>query len=45
MFRPILRQHSGMSTQEYIQEDTTISNGPLLIFTAFLMKMAEVQPK
>jgi len=34
-----------MSTQEYIQEDTIISKGPLLIFTVLLVKMAKVQPK
>ena len=30
MFRLILRQYSGMSTQEHIQEDTIISKGPFL---------------
>ena len=35
MFRLILRQYSGMSTQEHIQKYTIISKGPLLIFTVF----------
>ena len=39
MFRLILRQYSGMSTQEHIQEDTIISKGALLIFTVFVVKM------
>ena len=39
MLRLIPRQYSGMSTQEHIQEDTIISQGPL-IFTVFLVKMA-----
>jgi hypothetical protein len=40
MFRPILRQYSGMSTQEHIQEDTIISKSPFFIFTVFVEQMA-----
>ena len=39
MFRLIIRQYSGTSTQEHIQEDTIISKGSLLIFTVSLVKM------
>jgi len=45
MFRLILRQYSGMSTQKHVQENTIISKGPLLIFTVLVVKMAKVQPK
>ena len=34
-FWPILRQYSGMSTQEHIQEDTIVCKGPLL-YSRFL---------
>ena len=35
MFRHVLRQYSGMSTQEHVQENKIISKWPLLIFTVF----------